>query len=140
MSVTHSATPLPRQRPSLAHRLIGWFNPLLVRFSGSRWLPLWSKLEHQGRKSGRTYMIPVAARRLPDGFLIPMPFGEKSDWVRNVLASGRLALIWKGRRYEADAPEIVDSATAAPAFDRVQRVIMRRIGIVHFLRVRTTTV
>jgi deazaflavin-dependent oxidoreductase (nitroreductase family) len=138
MSVTHPAAPLAHQKPSIAHRLIARSNPLMVRFAGSRWFPLWSKLEHRGRKSGRTYTFPVVAQRTPDGFVIPMPFGEGSDWVRNVLASGSCAVLWKGRRYEAGSPEVIDRAAAASAFNLFYRSVMRLGGMDRFMRVRTT--
>jgi deazaflavin-dependent oxidoreductase (nitroreductase family) len=98
--------------------------------------PLWAILEHQGRKSGRSFRTPVVARRTADGFFIPMPFGTGTDWVRNVITTGGCAIKWKGRRYELTAPEIVDPEAAQAAFAGWQSAMFRPIGIDHFLRLR----
>lgn len=126
----------PSSKPTIAHRLIRATGPIMSPFAGRRFFPLWAILEHRGRKSGRLYRIPVVARRTPDGFIIPMPFGEGTDWVRNVLAAGTCAIVWKGRRYQADQAETIGTEDAAPAFDRVQRRLLPVIGIERFVRVR----
>ena len=124
-------------KPTIAHRLIRATGPIMSPFAGRRFFPLWAILEHRGRKSGKLYRIPVVARRTADGFLIPMPFGEGTDWVRNVLAAGSCAIVWKGRRFEADQARTVDNQEAAPSFDRIQRRLLPIIGIQHFMRVRS---
>jgi hypothetical protein len=46
---------------------------------GRRWLPLFAIVEHHGRRTGRRYRTTVAARRVPDGFVIALAFGEQVD-------------------------------------------------------------
>ncbi len=123
-------------RPSLARRLIHSTNGLMTHFSGTRLFPLWGVLEHRGRKSGRVFRTPIVARRTSDGFFIPMPFGEGTDWTRNVIAAGGAAIRWKGRRYELTDPEIVDPEVAKSAFAGWQSAAFRPVGIEHFLRLR----
>jgi deazaflavin-dependent oxidoreductase (nitroreductase family) len=134
MTTLPATTSTPK--PTIAHRLIRATGPIMSPFAGRRFFPLWAILEHRGRKSGRLYRIPVVARRTPEGFVIPMPFGEGTDWVRNVLAAGTCAIVWKGRRFEADQAETIGNDEAAPAFNRWQRKMFPVIGIARFVRVR----
>lgn len=126
----------PAQPTTIAHRLIRATGPIMSPFAGRRWFPLWAILEHRGRKSGRVYRTPIVARRTPDGFVIPMPFGEATDWVRNVLAAGTCAITWKGHRYELDHPETIDRRAAAPAFGGLLGRMLPVVGIEQFMRVQ----
>lgn len=63
-------------------------NRITSRFAAR--LPGFGILTHVGRKSGRVYRTPVNVFREPDGFLIALTYGRDSEWVRNVLAAGRI--------------------------------------------------
>ncbi|HUH69305.1 MAG TPA: nitroreductase, partial [Mycobacterium sp.] len=45
-----------------------------------------SAIRHAGRRSGKQYATPVVADRVADGFVIPLPYGTRVDWLQNVLA------------------------------------------------------
>lgn len=113
-------------------------NPLIVRLAGRRHFHMAAQLTHTGRRSGRTYVTPVGARRAGDMVLIPLTFGNQSDWSRNVLAAGRCSLRLAGVDYQASAPVLVSREEAAPqvraAFSRLERASMRPLGIRQFLR------
>jgi deazaflavin-dependent oxidoreductase (nitroreductase family) len=111
-------------------------NPLVLRLAGTRWLPLYGVLEHRGRRSGRLFRTPVVVRRAPDGFVVPMPWGEGTDWYRNVRAAGGCRIRWKGRDYVLVEPEVIDATAARSAFPTVQWAGMRRFGIQQCLRLR----
>jgi len=115
-----------RPRPPIAgvFRLFTAFNPLLARFAGSKYLPLWALISHRGRRSGRIYSTPIAARRVADGFVIPLAFGTASDWCRNVLASGRAEIRWKDRVYVLEDPVLVDIQSEMAAFPAVARPLL----------------
>lgn len=49
-------------------------------------------LTHTGRTSGRRYTIPVNYFVRQGRYLIALTYGERSDWVRNVMASRRASL------------------------------------------------
>jgi deazaflavin-dependent oxidoreductase (nitroreductase family) len=119
-----SATPPAKatRRPALAlgTRL---FNPIILKLAGRRHVPLYAVIEHRGRRSGRVYTTPVAARPTADGFLVPMAFGEQADWYRNVVAAGECVLRWNGTAYALAEPELLDLATARPALGRVVRLL-----------------
>ena len=126
------------RRPSLLglNRLI---NPLVLRLAGTRLLPLYGVIQHRGRRSGRLFHTPVVVRPTPDGFVVPMPWGERTDWCRNVRAAGGCAIRWKGRYYPVDRPETVDTHAVMSAFSNLERAIMSRLGITRCLRLRHRT-
>jgi deazaflavin-dependent oxidoreductase (nitroreductase family) len=77
-------------------------NPLVLSLAGTRLLPLYGVIEHHGRRSGKAYRTPVVVRPTNDGFVVPMPWGEHTDWYRNVRAVGECVLRWRGRDYFYD--------------------------------------
>lgn len=115
------------------------FNSLVLRFAGTRFFPLYGVIEHRGRRSGRIFHTVVVVRPLADGFLVPMPWGERTDWYRNVRAAGGCAIRWKGRHYQVDRPETLDTKTVMTAFNNFERAIMSRFGITQCLRLRRRT-
>jgi deazaflavin-dependent oxidoreductase (nitroreductase family) len=111
------------------------FNRLVVRLAGTRLLPLYGVIEHRGRRSGAAYRTPVVVRPTGSGFLVPMPWGEGTDWYRNVRAAGGCVLRWRGRDYHLVRPEVLDDPAAARAgFNAFQRAAMARFGIDRSLR------
>jgi hypothetical protein len=130
--------PLPAKRPqSLMHRLTIVVGPIGRPLAGTRWFPLYAILRHTGRKSGRRYAIPIVTFPTPDGFAIPVPFGEETQWVQNLFA-GAGAIRWRAREYAVDRPELVDldHAAVVDAVPGVLRAAARRLGIVRWVRVR----
>jgi deazaflavin-dependent oxidoreductase (nitroreductase family) len=119
----------------LTRRLIRLFNPISRPLAGSRWFKLWGIVHHRGRTSGRAYATPLVTRRTADGFVIPIPFGDRTNWVQNVLAAGSAEIRWGGRDYRVAAPRIVSPVEAEAAFSGFQRFMLRRIGIDRFLSV-----
>jgi hypothetical protein len=78
----------------------------------------------------------LGARPTADGFVIPLTFGKQADWFRNVQAAGGCVIRWKGADYPLIEPEVVDWATARPAFYPLERVVIPVIGIEHFVQLR----
>ena len=97
--------------------------------------PIFAILEHRGRKSGRRYFAPVAARRTPGGFVISLAFGAQVDWYRNLQAAGGATVHWRGGEYPIAAPERIDASVALPAFNVVQRFALRLGGVDAYVRV-----
>ncbi len=110
--------------------------PLARPLAGRRFVSVWAIVECHGRSSGRLYRVPVAVVRTADGFVIPIPFGDGTQWVKNVLAEGRCRLRWRGRDVDLVRPTVVDRAEGTAAFNRVERAILRPIRIERFLRLR----
>ena len=75
-----------------------------------------SVVRHVGRTTGRPYETPVQAVATDDGFVIALPYGPNTDWLKNVLASGSATIVHEGNTYRVDRPEIVPTSVAAPLF------------------------
>src|SRR5918912_1981399 len=126
MALTRTATTTTTSahRRSPMHALTRLFNPLTMLLAGTRIFPLYGVMQHRGRRSGRLFRTPVVVKATRDGFIVPMPWGESTDWYRNVRAAGECTIRWKGRDYAMLRPEVLDTATAAAAFDPRQRDMM----------------
>lgn len=112
------------------------FNPLMMLLAGTRLMPLYGVLRHVGRRSGRIFRTPVVVRPTGDGFIVPMPWGESTDWYRNVRAAGECVVRWKGRDYALARPEVIQSDAATAAFGPRQAAALKRFGINQCLRLR----
>ena len=102
----------------------------------ARRAPGFAIVSHVGRRSGRAYRTPVAARRSGDGFIIALAFGAQVDWYRNLVAAGGGTIHWRGDVYSVTAPERVEAATVLTTFDPVQRFLLRIAGIDGYIQVR----
>jgi deazaflavin-dependent oxidoreductase (nitroreductase family) len=105
-------------------------------FAGKRWNPIFAVVDLRGRKSGKTYATPVAARRIDRGFVIALAFGAQVDWYQNLLAAAGGTVRWRGVDHAVGAPERIGSNTALAAFNRVQRFALRVARIDGFVRVQ----
>lgn len=121
------------------HRLAVGVGPVGRPLAGTRWLPLYAILRHTGRKSGKQYAIPIVAFSTGDGFVMPLPFGEQTQWMRNLLAGGG-GLRWRACEFAIGRPELVDidHATVVDAVPRMLRSVARRLGIVRWVWVLLT--
>jgi deazaflavin-dependent oxidoreductase (nitroreductase family) len=102
--------------------------------SGRRWFPLYGVLHHVGRHSGREYATPVVIRLGSDATYVPLPFGERTQWYRNVLAAGGVRATWKGRDQWLGNPALVASEETADAFHPAMRKLMRLTDIRQVVR------
>lgn len=132
----HGASAVKGVRRSLLTNGTRLFNPLTTRFAGSRYFPLYALVRHYGRRSGRAYATPVVAQPTPDGFLIPLAFGEGADWFRNTRAAGGCVVRWRGVDYQVVEPEVVEWATARSAFSPVARLFVPLFGATRFVRLQ----
>jgi len=113
-------------------------NPLMRKFAGRRHVRMAAEVRHIGRRSGRAYVTPTGARVHGDVVVIPLTFGNQSDWAKNVRAAGGCSLKVNGEEYTAVAPEFVDRGDAGPllksTFGPVERAGFRLLGIKQYLR------
>ena len=75
-----------------------------------------SVISHVGRRSGRVCSTPVVAVAHDDSFLIALPYGERTDWLKNALAKGSATLLTGGKTYQVDRPEVIPMAEATIYF------------------------
>ncbi|MER5785581.1 nitroreductase family deazaflavin-dependent oxidoreductase [Streptomyces mobaraensis] len=117
---------LARFNRAVANRVVA---PVLTR------LPGFGTVLHRGRRSGRPYATPVKVFRAGNAYVISLPYGPRSDWVRNVVAAGGCELVTRGHRVRLTAPRLY--------VDRVQtgipvpvRAVLKRLGCFDFVELR----
>jgi deazaflavin-dependent oxidoreductase (nitroreductase family) len=93
---------LARFNLKVTNRVLG---PLAER------LPGFGVVIHVGRRSGVVRRTPVNVFHRGDRYVIALTYGADSQWVRNVLAAGELAVETRGRRVQLTAPELVHDET-----------------------------
>ncbi len=94
-----------------------------------------SVVRHLGRRTGRTYETPVVAVEHEGSFLIALPYGGRTDWMKNVVASGKATVLTRGRAYEVDQPEVIAMADATGYFRPKEQKLHRRFSVDTCLRV-----
>jgi len=109
--------------------------PLAMRSAGTDKSST-SIVRHVGRRSGRTYETPVVAVEQGDRFLIALPYGERTDWMKNVLASGKAAVVTHGRTYEVDQPLVIPMTEATKYFQPKEQKLHRRFAVDTCLQVQ----
>jgi deazaflavin-dependent oxidoreductase (nitroreductase family) len=95
-----------------------------------------SVVRHTGRTSGRTYETPVVAQATDDGFVIALPYGTNTDWLKNVLTSGSATIVDDGDTHEVDRPELADEAAVGHLFPPQEQRSHRLFNVDDFLVVR----
>jgi deazaflavin-dependent oxidoreductase (nitroreductase family) len=113
------------------------FGRIANRVAGTRVFPLWGIVRHTGRTSGKRYATPVVVRPTPDGFLIPLPFGDATQWAKNLFAAGGGSIRFAGREHAIHEPRIVDLETASAHLPLPIRFASRRLGLREWVMVRT---
>jgi deazaflavin-dependent oxidoreductase (nitroreductase family) len=109
--------------------------PLALRSAGKEGSNT-SVVRHVGRRSGRTYQTPVIAARHGDSFLIALPYGERTDWLKNVLGKGSAAIVANGHTYQVDQPEVIPMAQATAYFGPREQRMHRQFHVGTALQVR----
>jgi len=109
--------------------------PLALRSAGKEGSST-SVVRHVGRRSGRTYETPVIAAQHDDHFLIALPYGKRTDWLKNVLDKGSAAIVADGQVYEVDRPEVIPMADATSYFRPREQRMHRQFHVDSALQVR----
>jgi deazaflavin-dependent oxidoreductase (nitroreductase family) len=110
-------------------------NPLMLHHAGRRhWYA--ARLEHVGRRTGRSYATPVVAQEVHGGFAIPLPYGPDVDWRRNLQATGSGVLQIDGVRHPITAPRLV-AVDELPELTPYWRTLSRVYAIRQWLVVTT---
>jgi hypothetical protein len=94
-----------------------------------------SVVKHVGRTSGRDYETPVRAAATEDGFVITLPYGSNTDWLKNVMHAGSATLVNNGDEANVERPEVVRRDGAFEAFDAKDQRVQRLFGVDEYLRV-----
>jgi deazaflavin-dependent oxidoreductase (nitroreductase family) len=112
-------------------------NPVSVKMAGGPGFRLAARIHHVGRRSRAEYVTAVGARVKDGKILIPLTFGNESDWVRNVRAAGGATVEVRRRSYEIGAPEFLNWSEA-PRVVRANfplaRSVFKVLGIKQFMQ------
>ncbi|WIY00499.1 nitroreductase family deazaflavin-dependent oxidoreductase [Amycolatopsis mongoliensis] len=128
----------PAQKPRSVKDVVRQFNkhvlnPVMLVLAGRKhWYA--SAIEHVGRRTGRRYTTPVVAGRVPDGFIVPLPYGTGVDWLRNVLKAGTATLRSAGVTYVVTDPHVVDADAAFTQVSPRYAQAWCRFGITEYLK------
>src|SRR5215831_10587212 len=69
-------------------------------------------------------------------FLIALPYGNGTDWLKNVLDSGSAIIVTNGQTYEADRPKVIPMAEATAHFRPREQRMHRQFHVDAALQVR----
>lgn len=83
-----------------------FFNPKAL-VSGS-----WEVITHVGRSSGKTHRTPLGSWEVDGTRVFVIVYGSRSDWVQNILSSGRATLETGGQTEELGSPRLISGAAA----------------------------
>jgi len=108
-------------------------NPVLRNLARSSRGPF-ALLRHVGRRSGKTYEIPIMVWRVEDGFVIALTYGPHVDWLRNLQAAGQGSLRWHKQEYVFQRPEFIDVQAALPALPPFIRFVLGLRGEHKFVK------
>jgi len=110
-------------------------NPAMLLLAGRKhWYA--AVIRHTGRRSGKHYVTPVVADRVADGFILPLPYGTRVDWLRNLRSAGQATITVGGQTYDVVEPKIIDMATAGPQLSSRRRRTFQRFGIGEYVKVQ----
>ena len=89
---------------------------------------------HVGRRSGKRYETPLLLGSVEGGFVAELTYGPHVDWYQNVLAAGGCQVLWRRKSYKIDQVTPIDRETGRAAFPFIARVLLRLLGMKHFVR------
>ena len=113
-------------------------NPVLRNLAHSSFGPF-AILRHVGRRSGKTYEIPIMVWRVEDGFIIVLTYGPNVDWLRNLRAANQGTLRWHQREYVFQTPVFVDNQTALPALPSFIKFVLQLQGAHEYVKLADTS-
>ena len=87
-----------------------------------------------GARSSATRACTMAVD--DDSFLIALPYGTRTDWLKNVLGRGSAAIVTSGHTYQVDRPEVIPMAEATGYFRPREQRMHRQFHVSTALRIR----
>ena len=115
-----------------------YINPWMLKRAGRRSSPQ-AIIHHVGRKSSQSYATPVAVVPIDSGFAVPLTYGPKVDWCRNILATGSCTLQWHDATYNLVEPEVVDTASVISQFSPLRQIFFRIVKFESVLKMQLST-
>jgi deazaflavin-dependent oxidoreductase (nitroreductase family) len=117
---------------SFSARLRHRSNPMMLPLAGGPWSPF-GVVEHVGRRSGRSYEVPVEPFVDDAHVVIGLPWGADTNWAQNVIAAARCRMRWRGKTLSLTNPRIVGPDVALPLARGLKGRLLARLRLEHFL-------
>lgn len=131
---------VPRFVDRIVRPMTRVLNPLIIRFAGGWWFPMFSVLRHRGRRSGQVYATPISAMPRGDFFWLGLTFGEDAAWARNIVAAGECDLRYRGTDYHLTQPAVLDASAVRSQLPPVMGFGLKMLGVPKVLRMRPVRV
>jgi deazaflavin-dependent oxidoreductase (nitroreductase family) len=129
-----SATDHPNNAPGVPMVFPPWFERIQIKYINpalkpiARYLPGTATIAHRGRKSGKPYTTIVTAYRKGNVLAIALGHG-KTDWVKNVLATGEADVHFARREVHIITPRILSAGSHGEGLPWLVRVQLRRMAV-----------
>jgi deazaflavin-dependent oxidoreductase (nitroreductase family) len=91
-------------------------------------------LRHTGRTSGKTFETPLGIEPTDDGFVIALVYGNDSQWLKNVLATGHAEVVRDDVTYMVERPAVVPLGEVIGSFKPSDRRLFGLFGVDSCLR------
>jgi deazaflavin-dependent oxidoreductase (nitroreductase family) len=95
----------------------------------ARMLPGFGVLEHQGRRTGKTYQTPLNVWRHDDRLVVALTYGPEVDWLANVRRSDEAVMTVRGRRLRIGLPQRSRVDEQGEAIPGAVRSLFSAIGV-----------
>ena len=135
MMVSMSAKDHPNDAPGVPVKFPVWLENFQIRYINpvavplARVMPGITVISHRGRKSGRPLQTAVTAYRKGGTVAIILAHG-KTNWVKNILASGDADIRLGRREVHLVNPRIIPAGTQDSQLPLMARIAARRgIGV-----------
>lgn len=99
-------------------------NPRVARTAGTSGANA-SLVRHAGRTTGRCHETPIGVHAFSTGFVVALPYGTRTDWLKNVLASGSATIVDGGATYPVHEPTVVPTSQVARHLPRKELRLLR---------------
>ncbi|GEM32429.1 nitroreductase [Nocardia neocaledoniensis NBRC 108232] len=117
-----------RSKKDVQHRVVTTVQRRLNRVV--RRLPGHQLIETTGRVSGQPRTTPIGGRRVGDQFWLVSEFGERSQYVRNIMVDNRVRVRLRGRWHNGTAHLVREDDPRARlrALPRYNSAAVRAVG------------
>jgi len=78
---------------------------------------------------------PVRLVHNDNTFIIPLTYGERADWYKNLMTSGMMKITWQGQIYEVGNPERLEVNEAIDDFPWISQSLFKQEGLPAFIQV-----
>ena len=102
-----------------------FLNQVLVHLAGHGWFV---ELEHIGRRSGRTFRIPIMAFDRGDAVTIALTYGSGVDWLANLRAAGGGRMHLRDELVVLGAPAVLAEAEGHARMPQPPRSLLPLLG------------